>query len=640
MRNIFAGIISTLLSVNLMAQPDTLLSLDQLNELSLEELMNIHVTSVSKHPEKLTEVASAIQVITAEDIRRSGATTLPEVLRLAQNLQVAKVNASQWAISARGFNNVLASKLLVMIDGRAVYTPLYAGVFWDVQNVLLKDIDRIEVISGPGGAIWGANAVNGVINIITKTAKETQGLYGEGIAGNQRSWMANLRYGGRIGDNFNYRLYGLAFKEAKTQLIPADTAHTNDEWSIGQAGIRMDWTKGEKNHLTFQSDFYDGFPNPDGKKTSAVIAMGGNALFRWTHTISEKSELCIQTYYDHTWRDFRNGFAENLKTYDMDLQYRFSIGSRQEITTGGDIRLMDHKTHNLPLFYLDPEQKLLHIYSIFLQDKITLLKERLYGILGGKVEHNVYTGFEYSPSARLLFTLPKSSIWSSVSRAVRTPSRIDRDFNLYLFENFPVIVSGNFQSAVVWAYELGYRVHPVKQLSLSLSGFYNNYDKIRSAEPTQLSSVFPFTMGNGIKGNTYGLEFSGTYQSNKWLGLKGGYTFLEKKLLLKPGSRDLNNATAESDDPTNQFLVQMLLNFSRRLESSFIIRYVDVLTNKYVPSYMTLDITMGYKLTKWLELSIAGQNLLDDSHPEFIPSSPSPREIKRSVYGKITCYFK
>ncbi|HET6225430.1 MAG TPA: TonB-dependent receptor, partial [Bacteroidia bacterium] len=551
----------------------------------------------------------------------------------------AKVNASQWAISARGFNNVLASKLLVMIDGRVVYTPLYAGVFWDVQNVLLEDIDRIEVISGPGGALWGANAVNGVINVSTKNAKKTQGLFVEAGAGTQKSWLSNFRYGGKVGENVYYRIYGTAFKEASTRLAKpvGDSTNANDEWSIGQAGFRMDWQASTKDAVNLQSDFYDGYPNPDGRKNSAVVAMGGNIHAKWMHTFSEKSDFSVHAYYDHTWRDFRNGFTENLKTYDLDAQYRFALGKRQEIIWGGDLRLIDHKTTSLPFFYLDPERKLLHIYSTFLQDKISIIQEKLHLTLGCKFEHNVYTGMEYAPSARLTYALPKrNTLWTSVSRAVRTPSRIDEDFNLFLAPNFPVIVGGPFKPEKVWAYELGWRSQFVEVLSISLSTFYNNYKDLRSAEPSESPTGFPFTIGNGVEGNTYGAELAATYQPTAWWKLKGGYTFLQKELKVKTDSKDLNKGTVESDDPVNQFLIQSMFDFPKQVESGFVLRYVDVLTNRYVPSYISLDIQIGWKVTKWLQLSVVGQNLLDSHHPEFIPSSPSAREIDRSFYGKVT----
>jgi iron complex outermembrane receptor protein len=489
--------------------------------------------------------------------------------------------------------------------------------------------------------LWGANAVNGVINIITKNSKKTQGLFIEAGSGNQKPWFGNLRYGGKIGDNIHYRIYGTAFKEASTLLAnptKSDSTDGKDEWSIGQTGFRIDWQASSKDVLTLQSDFYDGYPNPDGKAASAVVAMGGNALARWTHTFSEKSDLTVHAYYDNAWRDFRNGFTENLKTYDLDAQYRFQLGKRQEIVWGGNLRLIDHKTTSLPLFYLDPERKLLHIYSTFLQDKITILKEKLHLTLGCKFEHNVYTGMEYAPSARVAYTLPKrnNTIWASASRAVRTPSRIDKEFNLYLFPGFPIIVGSDFRAETVWAYELGWRSQFSDNFSFSASTFYNVYDKLRSAEPSPTPTTFPFKIGNGVEGNTYGVELATTFQPLSWWRIKGGYTFLEKKLKVKPDSKDLNKGTVESDDPNNQFLIQSTFDFPKQIESGFVLRYVDVLTNKYVPSYFGLDIQIGWKFTKWLQISVVGQNLLDDHHPEFVPSSPSPREITRSFYGKIT----
>jgi iron complex outermembrane receptor protein len=638
---IYACLASSLFSTAFAAEPDSLVSFDKLQNLSLEELMNIQVFSVSKRPEKLTQAASAVQVITGEEIRRSGVTTLPEALRLAQNLQVAKVNASQWAISARGFNNVLASKLLVLIDGRAVYTPLHAGVFWDIQNVLLEDVERIEVISGPGGALWGANAVNGVINIITKNTQKTKGLFAEAGAGNQKPWLANLRYGGQLKPGLNYRIYGTAFKEASSLLVTTplqDSTDAKDEWSIGQTGFRIDWQVKAADLVTIQSDFYNGYPNPDGGKAAAVVAMGGNAIARWTHSFSERSDLRIQAYYDHTWRNFRNGLIEKVKTYDLDFQYRFSLGGRNEIIWGGDIRQIDHKTDNLPFFYFEPERRLLHIYSTFIQDNITIIKEQLHFIAGCKFEHNAYTGMEYSPSARLFWTLKqKNTIWSSVSRAVRTPSRFDTDFNLLIAENFPLLVGGPFKSETVLAYELGWRTQQMDNLSVAVSTFYNEYDNLRSVEPG--AAVFPLTIGNGVEGHTYGIELAANYQPSNWWRLKGGYTFLEKKLTIKPDSKDQNKGTAESDDPNNQFLIQSMFDLPKKIECGFVVRYVDVLTNRYVPSYTSLDLQAAWMITPWLQVTVVGQNLLDDQHPEFIPSSPSPREITRSFYGKVSFRF-
>ena len=620
----------------LSAQKNANRDVASLLKLSLEDLMNIQVTSVSKNMENLEQTASAIQVITQADIRNSGAKTLPEALRLASNLQVAQVNSSQWAISARGFNNVLANKLLVLIDGRAVYTPMYAGVFWDVQNVLLEDVDRIEVISGPGGTLWGANAVNGVINVITKNSKHTKGLFAEAGAGSNFPGFASLRYGGQLNNKITYRVFGTGFKLGNTLLTNGSKA--NDEWTMCKAGFRTDWDASEKDLVTFQGNLYRGRPNPDAADT-AVTATGDNLMLRWTHTSSERSDFQLQLYYDHTWRKFGNPFSEDLKTYDIDWQHRIKFGNRHEVTYGTNFRMMDHNVNDLPLFGFFPARKTLYLYSGFLQDKILLIKDRLHFTIGGKIEHNSYTEFECQPNGRLSYTpTEKQTIWAAVSQAVRTPSRIDRDFAAYLAPGVAFIQGNkNFISETLTAYELGWRLQPHKTLSISLSSFYNIYDNIRSAEPGTTPPLnTPITFGNGVQGETYGIELAFMNQLTSWWSLKGGYTFLKKHLWLKADSKDANDATAESDDPQHQLVIQSNIKLPARFELGTVIRYVDKLPEPYVPSYFGLDMRIGWMLSKTIELNLVAQNLLDNHHPEFIPASPSPREIERSIYGKIS----
>ena len=598
--------------------------------------MNIDVISVSKRSEKLTEAASAIQVITQKDILNSGAKTVAEALRLAPNLQVAQVNSSQWAISARGFSNVLANKLLVLIDGRTVYTPLYAGVFWDVQNVLLEDVDRIEVISGPGGTLWGANAVNGVINIITKNSRDTKGLFIEGGAGTALPGLGSLRYGGQISHDLSYRVYGTGFKLGNTFLT--NGSESADNWHMIQGGFRLDWEGSEKDNLTLQANLYGGKPTPDGGDTS-VIANGDNIVFRWNHKASEKTDFQLQAYYDNTLRDFGNGFTERLKTYDIDWQNRYKLGQRHDVTYGLNFRLMDQKMTNLQLFEFLPEHKTLYLYSVFVQDVMMLVKDRLHFTLGAKIEHNSYTNFEYQPNARLTWKATKNqTVWGAVSRAVRTPSRTDRDFFLHLTPTLP-FVAGNdaFRSEDMIAYELGWRLQPLENLAISLSTFYNVYDNIRSVEPGPQPFFIPVTFANGVKGKTYGIELSATYQIAGWWNLRGGYTFLNKDLKVKPDSKDLNAGSAESNDPRHQFLIQSSMDLPGRLKLGTVIRYIDKLPKPTVPGYLGMDVQIGWKLSQVVELSVTGQNLLDNRHSEFIPSSPSPREIQRSVYGKIAC---
>lgn len=620
-----------------LSQTEDSLSTSTLKKLSLEDLMNVEVTSVSKRSEKLIEAASAIQVITNDDIRHSGVKTLAEALKLAANLQVAQVNSSQWAISARGFNNVLANKLLVLIDGRTVYTPMYAGVFWDVQNVMLEDVDRIEVISGPGGTLWGANAVNGVINIITKNSADTKGLFAEVAYGNTMPGMASLRYGGKITKGLTYRAYATGYRMDYT--LDTNGLPAKDEWHIGQGGLRMDWNASEKDNVTLQANIYYGRPNPDGD-TTAITASGDNAVAKWNHKFSEKADFQLQVYYDHTWRDFGNKFTEDLKTYDIDWQNRYQIGKRHTVTYGLGFRQMDHKVQNLELFGFFPGHKILNLYSGFLQYEVMIIKERLRFTLGSKVEHNTYTQFQYLPNARLTFTpTRRHTIWAAASRAVRNPARIDREFSVSLFPNFPVIMgSDSFKSETVMAYELGWRSQLLKKLSVSVSGFFNVYDNIRSAEPGPPPFGYPITFANGVQGDTYGAELSFNSQLTKWWSIRGGYTFLRKDLVVKYTSKDLNGASAESNDPEHQFLLQSNVKLPYNFEFGTVARYVDKLPRPVVPYYVGLDLRLSWKLGKVLELSVVGQNLLYERHREFKASTPL-REIQRSIYGKITCSF-
>jgi iron complex outermembrane receptor protein len=607
-------------------------SLAELRAFSLEELLDVEVVSVSKRPERLGEVASAIQVISQEDIRRSGATSLPEALRLAPNLQVAQVNASQWAISARGFNNVLANKLLVLIDSRVVYTTLFAGVFWDVQDVLLADIERIEVISGPGGTLWGSNAVNGVINIITKPTAATRGWYSEVGGGTETRQFAGVRYGGELTPQVRYRIYGKSTERDDTVLL--DGREARDDWESIQGGARLDWTL-ERDTLMFQADVYSSKPNPDAVRH--VAAKGGNLLAAWQHTFSQSAELAANLYFDRTRRDFRNGFVQDLDTTNLDVQLRWQLGSRQQIVSGVEVRQLDHETVNLALFRILPANETQYLYSLFINDEITLVPDRLRLTIGTKLEDTHYTDVEYQPSVRLAWTPnPDQLIWGAVSRAVRTPSRIDRDFFLNLTPAIPLVVTGGFDSEELLAYELGWRGQPRSDLSLSAAAFYNEYDKLRSAEPGPPPLGVPITFLNGVEGDTYGLELTATYQALPQWRLRAGYTYFHKDLEVKATSRDLNNGSVESNDPQHQVLLQSTLDLGSRVEVDGVARYVDRLPNPRVPSYVSVDLRLGWQVTEAIELSLVGQNLLEDEHLEFIPASPAARQIERGFHARVT----
>jgi iron complex outermembrane receptor protein len=621
------------LSCHATAQTNEILpSPTALKKLSLEELMDIEVTSVSKRAEKLSETASAIQVVTGEDIRRSGAASLPEALRLAANLQVAQVDSRQWAISARGFNNTLANKLLVMIDGRTIYTPLYAGVFWDVQQVLLEDIDQIEVISGSGGTLWGANAVNGVINIVTKSARDTQGTLVTGGGGSLLQDFGAVRYGDRIGSNLFFRVYGQHFDRDSTRL-PGGNAGTN-AWGMTQGGLRVDWYPSEANTLTVQGDGYGGAIEQPASGDTTVD--GQNLLGRWTHTFSSESDLQVQMYFDRTWRDIPNTFAEDLKTYDFDFQHRFPIGERQSIMWGGGYRLMQDEVANSAALAFLPSDRNMQLFGGFLQDEITLISERLKFTIGTKLEHNDFSGFEFQPSGRLAWTPDeRQTIWGAISRAVRSPSRIDTDF----FTPPPPVAPGTpnlaggptFDSETVIAYELGYRVRPIEKMSLSLAAFFNDYDDLRSLEQTAPNT---FEFRNGLHGESWGVELSGTFQATPWWRLRGGYTYLEERISQKPGHTDLNQGRGEGNDPRHQCSLQSILDLPAHFQFDVTARYVDALPFPAVPGYFTFDARLAWQF-KHLELSVVGQNLWDDSHPEF-GAAATRQEIPRSIYGKVT----
>ncbi len=606
----------------------------ELTELPIETLMQIEVTSVSRKAEKISEAPAAISVITQDDIRRSGVTSIPEALRLAPGLEVARLDASQWAISARGFNDVFANKLLVLQDGRSIYTPLFSGVFWDVQGTMLEDIDRIEVIRGPGATLWGANAVNGVINIITRGAKDTQGLLITAGAGSEERGMAGIRYGGKIAENAFFRMYGTYFDVDDAALPNGGDA--NDAWQLGRWGFRVDWDLSEQNLVTLQGDAYRGAINqvfgtfvatnpPTFSRTvhDEYEVTGGNVLGRWSHTFSSESDLRLQLYYDRTERDTVI-FTEKRDTFDVDFQHRFS---------------------------LVPNERTLDLYSAFVQDEFTLVPERLRLTVGSKFEHNDFTGLEVQPSGRLLWTpSERQTFWGSVARAVRTPSRAEEDITLNQVQQVevapgisvfvPTTIHGSsqFGSEEVLAYELGYRAQPHPKVSVDVAAFYNVYDHLRSVEQTAQTQ---FIAGNKLFGETYGLEAAGTWEVMNWWRLKPAYTFLDMQLHKRADSTDLNSERDEGKNPAHQFTLRSSMDLPHDISLDCMVRYVDHLPALNIDSYVGLDVRLGWRPTKHLELALVGQNLLQEQHAEFRPSfiRTQQAEIERGVYVKAIFRF-
>jgi iron complex outermembrane receptor protein len=625
-------------------------SAQALKKLSIEELLNIEVTSVSKRPQKLAEAAAAINVITGDEIERSGASSFPEALRLADNLTIAQGTSASWSISARGFNAAVSNKLLVLIDGRSVYTPLFSGVIWNMQDYLLTDIDRIEVISGPGGTLWGANAVNGVINIISKNAKDTQGLYLETGGGFESQDSVGVRYGGMLASNVFLRAYGKYFDRAAEVL--ADGSSASDSWNRVQGGFRIDSDASEHNKLTLQGDVYTG--NTNVQSDDKGKAGGGNLLGRWTHSVSEDTDTTLQLYYDrtHLVAPFpasgaipAGNLTDDLDTYDVDFQSRFRWGERQRLVWGLGYRFTHDALENAPTVAFVPAHLDHGLFNAFVQDEIKL-REKVFFTFGTKLEHNDYTGYEIEPSGRLQWNLTSARmIWAAVSRAVRMPARYDRD----LYEPNPiygVFLSGNssFRSETVVAYEIGYRGQLGPKVSGSLSAYYNDYEHVRSLGLTPVTFL-PVLFQNNLLVDSYGFELSADYQASDWWRLHAGYSLIKEDVRVAPGEVDLFNGLNETADPEQQVFVRSSMDFAHRTRCDVAFRWIDTVHNNSgptpgtVPSYADVDIRVAWYATKNLEISIVGRNLLHDHHPEAGFPEPNREEVARSAYGKLALRF-
>jgi iron complex outermembrane receptor protein len=632
----------------------------QLKRLSLEQLGSVEVTTASKEPVTVGRTPAAIYVLTQEDIRLSGASSIPEVLRLVPGVEVARIDSDKWSIGVRGFGSRLSRAVLVLIDGRSVYTQLFAGVYWEIQDTLLEDIDRIEVIRGPGGTIWGANAVNAVINIITKSAKDTNGTLASIGGGNVDQGTGAIRYGGRRGQNFDYRIYGKGFSRGPEFHSDHDQF---DVWEMGQAGFRMDWNARTRNSFTLQGDLYNA---EEGERTtigsySAPFAAtvdqpgevtGGNLVVEWHRELSRWGDIQVQTYYDRTNRR-EASFGESRDTFDVDLIHHLTLPGHQVFLWGLGARLSSGNAEQvIPTILFIPGHRTDKLYSAFLQDEIPLVGEQLSFTLGTKILHNIYTGYEIQPTVRLLWN-PKSqqTLWAGVTRAVRIPSRVDDEDELTgLLSTTPptfirLIGDGNFTSEHLLSYEAGYRGLAGHSLHLDITAFYNNYNRLFSLQPgTPFSEgspgaahlVVPYFIRNGLLGTTYGVEIAPEWRPTLWWRLQGSYSFLHMDIGNRPGSVTSSApASAEGSSPQHQIVAQSFLDLPWKLEFGQTFRYVSALPAQGVKSYSTTDVRIGWMPAKSFEFSVSAQNLLQPEHVEF-SGDPGPLVgIRRSVYAKI-----
>ncbi|HEX8239291.1 MAG TPA: TonB-dependent receptor [Allosphingosinicella sp.] len=592
-------------------------TVEDLRDLSIEQLAQIEVRSASKQAEPISRAPTSIFVITGGDIVASAATSLPEALRLAPNLQVQQLDARQFAITSRGFNGAeSANKLLVLIDGRSVYTTLHSGVFWELHSPLLEDIEQIEVISGPGGTLYGPNAVNGVVNVATRDARDTVGGLVRGTVGPRERTLA-ARLGAPLGKSGGLRVYANGFD--REDLPPGPAPGGDDGFSGWQAGFRADFGGGA-DKFTLQGDIFD----TDVDSLPGDGDRGHNLLARWTHGFTGDRSLQVQAYYD----DYRRRFTlveDRLETLDVETQFNASLGIHHIVLGGGLRTTQDSFTNNLNGFHLEPQSRRLWVANAFGQDRIALTA-KLDLVAGLKLERSSFSGVELLPNARLAWhPNERNLLWGSVSRAVRTPSRIDRQL-VFL----PLLAeAADFESEKLIAFEAGYRGQPADSTTLSVSLFYNLYDDIRTTEFT--GNPLPIRLRNGLKGRTYGAEAWATRQlTPRWRASLGG-AVLGKHFRLKDGAVDLANRASLGADPDYQLMARSQVDLTDRLQLDLGLRGVDDLGASGLGGYVEADARLGWRLSKLIELYAAGSNLLHKSHVESNDTTRAQR-IERSLY--------
>jgi iron complex outermembrane receptor protein len=633
--------------------------------MSLEQLGNVEITTASKEPEQLWQTPAATYVLTQEDIRRSGATTIPELLRLVPGVEVARIDSDHWAVGVRGFGGEFSKSLLVLIDGRSVYSPLFAGVYWQVQDTLLEDVDRIEVIRGPGGTIWGANAVNGIINIITKNAKDTRGQLASLGGGDIDQGTGGSRFGSTNRKGMDYRVYGKGF--IREHEFNPDGMHY-DDWRMGQLGFRTDWTLNARDTLNVQGDMYKG---RDGERVDTSYysppsvtlistppngTSGGNIMVGWRRQIDANSDLEARTYFDRTTR-FSPQLGETRNTYDLDLLYHFTMKGRQDALLGAGARWShDDITQMLATLSFTPPQETDSIYSWFIQDQIKIIPNTLSLVLGSKFEHNNRSGFEVQPNGRLLWTpTAHQTVWAAFTRAVRTPSRLDQDLQLTDFASasppyfLRVVGSKNFRSERLLGSEAGYRTLLASKLFLDFSVFRNEYNDLYGygagtlfveTTPKPAHYVLRVPLANALKGDTSGGEIAPDWKPAQWLEVKGSYSYLHLYVHDKVGFTDTSNtATDNGSSPHHQIVLEGRVNIPRGFEFDPTYRYVSSLPFQKVAAYNTADVRLGWRPSHNWDLSVAGQNLLQPRHPEFgsyVFTDSLSVGIDRDIYAKIT----
>ena len=625
MRRLLALLFSLLVAAPGLAQQPTTASrqLEELKQLTIEELVGTDVTTASRRIERLADVAAAVTVITGEDLRRMGVMTLPEALRLAGHLDVAQVSGPQYVVASRGFAISTANKMLVLIDGRTVYSPVFAGVFWETQDVLITDIDRIEVTRGPGGSVWGANAVNGVINVITRRAADTRGTFVNAAAGTSMLGPFAVRHGGRFGTAGSYRAYAKVRFEDSHQLENGKDA--NDDFDFGQAGFRIESGSSGPSFAFVQGDLYAGTTGLS--PTAEARLSGGNVLARYTRSGGGHVST-LQAYYDHTYRRVPNQYRGVLDTIDLDAQHQWQAGRHNLVVGGGYRRYDGDDLGDGPGFFFDPRERTSHRFNVFAQDEIRVAP-RFFVTFGSKLERNEFTGFEAQPTIRARWSSMHRSMWGAVSRAVRVPTRFDTDLRFRVPGTSNIFLTGSedFASENVIAYEAGYRQQFRDRVSIDVATYLNDYDDLRTQE---VRAGQPITLANGMNALSRGIESTVSAQLTHWWQVHVSHAYHWKELTFDPTSTDRTKGASEANDPRNIFKVRSYMIATTRLEFDAFFRHYASRPQPRVDSYSELNARLGYRLMPGWDLSLIGSNLLHDRHLEF-RAGTAPEMYERSI---------
>ncbi len=647
-------------------------------DMPLEDLLHMEITSAAKKDQSIKETAASVFVITREDIHRAGVTSIPEALRLAPGVQVARIDSNKWAITTRGFNNQFVNMLLVMIDGRTVYSPTISGVYWDAQDTMLEDIERIEVVRGPGAALWGANAVNGVINIITRNAQDTEGGLLAVGGGNEQQGLVGLRYGAQLGEQAHGRLY-FKYRDLDSFWSPVAGRDANDQWRSVQGGFRADgWVSGVDS-WTFQGDIYRSDENqlanywadPADPASApyapyyviplvedAIESSGWNLLGRWNHQLAENSETSLQVYLDSNYRAEAFASQKHL-TLDVDFQHHLQPLTGHDLVWGVNFRRIQDDYSGSFMASINPSGRNLNQYGIFLQDEISLSPEGLRLVLGSKFEHNEYTGVEIQPTARLLWLAnDRTTYWTAVSRAVRMPSRVERNADIVfgivptMPPRSPLVIhaygSDRFVSEKVLAYEFGLRYQPRDNLALDLVAYYQDYEDLETFERKTDPFGLPYLeFANKLSGDSQGLELSLDWQIMEWWRIQLGYSYFQIDTQLDQGSTlPGQKAPNGRSTPTHMGSIRSLMDICNDVSLDAWIYYNGAIDRPAfmqdigVPAYTSLNLRLAWRPSEDLELSLVARDLLDHRHLEFVGESYlMPTEIERSLLARFQLRF-